>query len=602
MLYIHLLAYLLLGLLLYPLIPSGVLRFVVSGIYLLFFFLDIAAIYAKGTHFSLSFAANIERKVIEMALTSFLPVTLSVLAMYVGLLVVIHFYDEQIIRFTSQEIFPHVILIAIILLLGFSKNGVFYNVFHTVKSLVITNSAHTLPEVSEDLHFQEQYIRADDLVSSAGKNVIIIYLESFDQNFLDEDLFPGLMPKLKKRIDEWTFYDYVPYKGIDYTMGALYGTQTGLPNYFGLQGNNVFANITSTQTSSIGQILDKAGYHQVYLNGGDLAFAGKGNFFQNNGYQTLGEADFDASLIRSEWGIHDGDLFEKAKELVKEYKDKDEPFNLTMLTLDLHFPDGLEHPDNIGKYNEGHGILNAAAALDDVLDDFLVYLEEEDLYKDTVVYIMGDHPLMGINSVTSKLSKEERNLFLLTNSEPTQSYPSAEEELYFYDIPKVILEGMKVKHNAKFLVDVIDELSYPFIDQHVGDFTTLNYLLHNFSAISDDLYVVEDGGKYVLRSGKYSLKSFVLKENEQLYYVINDAFKIVASFTKERGYDHILMDASYADHLLISFYLEQGSIQGVILNQQSEVYHYFGENEEVSKGKLHQYMKGLKKKSIVEEK
>lgn len=602
MLYVHLIAYLLLGLLLYPLIPSGVLRFVVSGIYLLFFFLDIGAIYAKGTHFSLSFAANIERKVIEMALTTFLPITLSVIAMYIGLLVVIHFYDEKIIAFASQEIFPHVILIAIILLLGFSKNGVFYNVFHTMKSLVITNSAHTLPELSEDLHFQEQYVRAQDIESTPGKNVIIIYLESFDKNFLEEDLFPGLMPKLKQRIEQWTMYDYLPYKGIDYTMGALYGTQTGLPNYFGLQGNNVFADITSTQTSSIGKILNKAGYTQIYLNGGDLNFAGKGNFFESNRYQTLGESDFDPSLIRSEWGVHDGDLFEKAKELVKECNDKKEPFNLTMLTLDLHFPDGLEHPDNVGKYDEGHGILNAAAALDDVLDDFLVFLETLENSEDTVVYIMGDHPLMGINSVTSKLNKEERHLFLLTNAEVSESYKNVEETIFFYDVPKLILEGMGVHHNAKFLVDLISDLSYAFIDQHVGDFTTLNYLLHNFSIINDDIYIVRDEESYVLRSGKYSLKSFALEQNEQLFYVIDETFKIIASFTKERGYDHIQMDTSFRKHLLLSFYLEQDQLQGVILNQQGEIYHYFNESDEVGKGKLHQYMKDVKKKLDAEEK
>ncbi|MGL5540740.1 MAG: LTA synthase family protein [Erysipelotrichaceae bacterium] len=587
MIFISLGIYVLFGLLVYPLIPTVLFRTVFAGVYLLFLILDAGAIYAKGTHFSLAFAANIERKVIEMMFTTFLPLTISVVVGYVIALILIFLNDDQIVRFSQTQLLSHVAIVVMIVLFSLSKDGVLYNVVKTVKALVVRNNAETITEIEQDFDFQERYQLEETLHASAGKNVIVIYLESFENNFLNEDYFPGLMPKLKERMQRWNVYEhYVPYGGIDYTMGALYGTQTGLPNYFGLKGNNVFANITESRATSIGNILHQAGYQQVYLNGGDLLFAGKGNFFEKNHYQTYGVHDFDASLPRSEWGVHDADLFAKATVLLEELRATGKPYNVTMLTLDLHFPDGLVDPRIEGKYGQMHGILQAAMTLDDELDAFLTQLEQQPDYENTAVYIMGDHPLMGINTITRQLAKEHRELFVLTNQPPTPSYPDVRKPIYFYDVPKLILEGAQVVHNGHFLPDLLPQVSYAYLDKHVGDFTAFNFLLHEFSKIDDDVYLVQEDNDYILRSGRHNLKKFQLQEGRMVCFVLDQHLNIIATVEMNLNSHYFNGEDNYTNHSIIGYYLEEGHVQSVLMNQELKIVYQGDGFEKIAKKQI----------------
>ncbi len=569
MIILSLIIYLLLGLLIYPLLPFEWLRIGFATIYLLFFFLDLGAIYAKGTHFSLAFAANIEKKVIEMMFTSYLPLTIVTFGAYFILIYQVFKYDNYIVAFSLNKLLPYGLIVLLVVYLGLSKNGVLYNVYHTLISLIKRNNAKTIEELSEN-DFEAKYIRSFDLEAKPGKNLITIYLESFDQNFLDEDLFPGLMPKLKERIKRLTYYDkYVPYNGIDYTMGALYGTQTGLPNYFGLKGNNVFAQISASHCASIGNILAKAGYHQTYLNGGSLEFAGKGNFFLKNHYDTLiGDNDFDEALPRSKWGVYDNDLFIKAKAEYLRLKSLNQPFNLTLLTLDLHFPSGLEDPRLANKYPQKHGILRAAAALDDCLDDFLNFVENDDP-EGVGIYLFGDHPIMGLNNITHTLNKKERNLFVLTNELASSSYPIT-KPIYFYDIPKLMLEGIGVESNAKFLPDLIPDISYKYIDKNIAFFTSLNYLLHTFPQINSDIYLIKDDDYYRLKSGKLTLKTLVPKCGQLNLIGINKNLELVMNLEVEN--DLLTLDLSmYPNLCFIVVSYEDDEVVLSLINNQKQV-------------------------------
>ncbi|MGL5978210.1 MAG: LTA synthase family protein [Erysipelotrichaceae bacterium] len=589
MMIISLFAYLLFGLLVYPYIPTLVLRLILIGIYLLFFVLDLGAIYAKGTHFSLAFAANIEKKVIEMMFTSFLPMTIATVVVYVLAIVLIGRFDAWIIS-QSLALFDSVLLVILTVVLALQKEGVLVHVLQTIRSLLSRNKATSVSAISDDFNFSKPYVEKSQLVCEPGKNTIVIYLESMDQNFLNEALFPGLLPKLKARMQRWTCYNqYVPYKGIDYTMGALYGTQTGLPNYFGLRGNNVFSMMSSTRAASIGTILHRAGYDQLYLNGGDLLFAGKGNFFDKHQYRTIGIHDFDPALPRSEWGVHDADLFERAKEELAKLRNKKQPYNVTMLTLDMHFPDGLEDPRIATQYDEGHGILNTAARLDDVLDDFLNHLEQQSDYENTAIYIMADHPLMGINRITRRLNKQKRDLFLLTNVEPTTSYPDVSAPIYFYDIPKLVLEGARVKHNASFLPELLPNISYSYIDHHIGAFTRFNYLLHHFSHLQESVTIERFAQRVQLKSANHTLASFVCEEGQIECFVFTEEGLLVGQASQSLKESTPPACITSVKELILGYYLEDNQIHGVILDRYMSVLYEFDTSEPLATTTFLQY-------------
>lgn len=82
------------------------------------------------------------------------------------------------------------------------------------------------------------------------------------------------------------FYDYQD--GAGWTMGGMYVAQTGMQPWFGINGNETFQNITETNFPSVGAVLEKAGYNQVFMNGASLLYAGKGNFSANKAISVMG--------------------------------------------------------------------------------------------------------------------------------------------------------------------------------------------------------------------------------------------------------------------------------------------------------------------------
>lgn len=107
---------------------------------------------------------------------------------------------------------------------------------------------------------------------------------------------------------------------------------------------------------SIGQVLQKNGYHNFLLLGSDATFGGRRNLFEQHGNYEI----WDFELAKSEnkateqiwWGFTDDQLFEYAKEKILYLSEQEQPFNFTMLTADTHFPDGYKCKDCPDKWDE----------------------------------------------------------------------------------------------------------------------------------------------------------------------------------------------------------------------------------------------------------
>ena len=70
----------------------------------------------------------------------------------------------------------------------------------------------------------------------------------------------------------------------------------------------------------------------------------------------------------------------------------DEPFNLTLLTVDTHFTGGYVCQLCGDKYDEQYSNVYACASKQ--LSDFLEWIKQQDFYENTTVIIAGDHPTM----------------------------------------------------------------------------------------------------------------------------------------------------------------------------------------------------------------
>jgi len=307
----------------------------------------------------------------------------------------------------------------------------------------------------------KDYTLPADLEVIQGKNIVVISLESLERGFLSEK-FAHLTPNLRQLKNDWTYYDIQQNSGSGWTSGSLYTYLTGMPAYFGIEGNFIFHSAYHSDITGIGHVLKKADYKTTFLTE-NARYAG--TQYMLNILQI--DDIIDKSILRN--SARDKDLFDKAKSKIQSYKSENEHFALFMATLDTHFPDGIydaRMEDYVPPQKTKLGFM--ISAVDYMIGDFINFLEEENLLSNTIVYIFPDHLKMGDATIFKETGK--RSLYLITNAEKQ----ATDTSLYQIDLPKMILEGAEVKSNAKFLTDYISGNKNQFILDHINKLTAIN--------------------------------------------------------------------------------------------------------------------------------
>ena len=289
------------------------------------------------------------------------------------------------------------------------------------------------------------------------RNLIFIYLESIETSFADQASGGGmeqnLIPELTKAAMENEDFSGaddalnggLSYYGTTFTAGAIFGMSSGLPLRIGIGTNNM-----DTQDSffpgltTIGDILQEEGYRQVFLCGSDATFGGRRLFFHDHGnfeirdYPYAIEQGWIPEDYKEFWGYEDEKLFSYAKETLQELaEDPETPFNLTMLTVDTHFPHGYKCRLCQNEI-EDNQYANAVACSSRQAAEFISWIREQDFYENTTVILTGDHPTMAgvitpliaegyrrktytayLNAAAEPVNGDERRLFSTLDNFPT---------------------------------------------------------------------------------------------------------------------------------------------------------------------------------------
>lgn len=335
----------------------------------------------------------------------------------------------------------------------------------------------------QKLRAQGTYLAPREVTAKAGKNLVVIYCESLERGFLDRQSFPYEAKHLQSLQDKgWHSYsNYQCLDGADWTVGALYATQTGLPAYLGANSDTLFGSIRQSEATSYAGVLARAGYRNLLLSNGDLSFAGTGNIMECLGYAAKGHDQCEGG-VKTIWGVHDYDLFRLAKQEYAALAQGQQPFNLTLLTVDTHFPKGVPDPRMRpfvdGRVADGSHEF-ALASLDYLLGDFLAFIKTQPRAEDTVVVILGDHLLMGDfrhTQIIKKFGNAPRRIALLTSKELAGLGEA--DPIAYYDLPKLILQLAEVEHNARFPKDLLPQMDEQFVAQHKELLTSLNLKLN----------------------------------------------------------------------------------------------------------------------------
>lgn len=242
------------------------------------------------------------------------------------------------------------------------------------------------------------------------RNLIYIFLESMENTYADTDaggkIITNYIPELTDLAGENVSFSNkegiggaFAYSGTTWTAAAMVTQTCGVPVKVELTADAYGAeDVFLPGVTAIGDILEKEGYQQTLLVGSDAEFHGREPYFVQHGDYTvvdtvsLKNAGRLAQDYEEWWGFEDEKLFVYAKEELTRLAAEGEPFNLTMLTVDTHFPDGYECHLCQDVYEEQYA--NVLACSSRQVSEFVGWIKEQPFYENTTIIISGDHPTM----------------------------------------------------------------------------------------------------------------------------------------------------------------------------------------------------------------
>lgn len=272
--------------------------------------------------------------------------------------------------------------------------------------------------------------------SRTGKplNLVYIYLESVERTYLDDTLFPGLAPNLKQLQKEaLDFSNIAQLSGSEYTIAGMVASQCGVPLFAPFAPNSGYGKLQFLPKAvCLGDALKQYGYYLSYMQGADLAFSGKGAFYQSHGFDELyGKTNLNElnptpgqGAPQSVWGFYDDFLMERVWERFNHLSEKSSPFALMMLTLDTHHPHGLPTPscqkDSLRYAPRNHPLLNAVTCADHLAGELVRKIRQSPHADNTMIVITSDHLTMHSDLHKELESRPRRNLFLVLHPQHAQ--------------------------------------------------------------------------------------------------------------------------------------------------------------------------------------
>jgi phosphoglycerol transferase len=244
------------------------------------------------------------------------------------------------------------------------------------------------------------------------------YASREDGGIQEQNYMPRLTALAKENI---SFSDTDKLGGIystnntNWTMAALFAGTSGLPFAFPVDQNsmNKYTKF-APEITSIGDILKRDGYRQVFLCGSDGEYGGRALYFREHGDYEI--HDLFEARRRGEipedyyvwWGFEDRVLFRLAREELTRLAAGNEPFNLTLLTVDAHHLGGFTCEECGTEYADRTA--NVIACTDRQVGEFVDWCREQPFWENTVLIMTGDHPRMD-TCLTGGMEFQERRIY-----------------------------------------------------------------------------------------------------------------------------------------------------------------------------------------------
>ncbi|MBE5965146.1 MAG: putative glycosyltransferase, exosortase G system-associated [Lachnospira sp.] len=389
--------------------------------------------------------------VVNAALKSCLPPIIILLVILIAFIVLDRLKCPQNIQKLKKAIQRTVALGSVV--------AFFAAIFYVNKSFDVVGYFKT--SIAQTKIYDEYYVAPDSVnitVKGKKKNLIYIYIESLETTYASIDdggaQKENYIPYLTKLANEnISFSDsnklggFHSTHGTGITMGALFGTTSGVPYSMGTEVNDMLnQGKFMTGIKTLGDVLLDNGYRQMFLCGSDGDFGGRKTYFETHGDYKV----FDLFEARKAgyvpddyyvwWGIEDCKIYEIAKKELSNMASEEGPFNFTMLTVDPHHIDGYVCEKCGNQYD--NVTANVMQCSDNLLKDFVEWCKQQDFYEDSVIIITGDHPRMD-TSLVAGISYYDRTIYnCFINSANTGSFNTNNRVFTPMDMFPTILSAM----------------------------------------------------------------------------------------------------------------------------------------------------------------
>ncbi|MBP3300223.1 MAG: LTA synthase family protein [Clostridia bacterium] len=286
--------------------------------------------------------------------------------------------------------------------------------------------------------FDEQYKNPKTVTVTfpeEKRNLIYIYLESMENTFMDtenggaleKNTLPALTELAKSNVN---FSQTHGIGGAKVTTGSTWTTAAGITQTSGVPmclPEDIWISGLGEQhqalpgLTSLGDILHDQGYQQALMIGSDISFAGQEMYYKQHKINRI----YDVKTAREEllpsktyddgfWGCEDFYLYEYAKEKILDLAEGDQPFAFTMFTIDTHHPAGNLcekcDPTELTELDwteaENLQFETVLRCADRQINEFILWLQEQDFYENTTVIITGDHCSMNTSYFNEYVSDE----------------------------------------------------------------------------------------------------------------------------------------------------------------------------------------------------
>lgn len=299
--------------------------------------------------------------------------------------------------------------------------------------------------------FEEEYANPQDITYAFPenkRNLILIYLESFEQNFSQAEYYEkNIIPHLSELQNEGAFsrqHNDLP--GAGFSIASLVASQCGIPLRYSSDRDIYAMRYFLPKAVCFPEILKKNGYQTAIVKAADITFTDVHIFARSHGYnEALGVDEIlsnypkeEHSALRGAFGgVNDETLFSFAKKKLAEFS-PNAPFMLTLFSLDTHTPSTYHNPSCNRPFGD---IRDVYMCTDKTVYNFIEWLKHSPYWDNTTVIIIGDH-LLPVR-IKSK-GTPKRGIFNVFLNLPQELKINSEKSFSTYDLAPSILESLNI--------------------------------------------------------------------------------------------------------------------------------------------------------------